>query len=199
VEFLRHPDYHLPEVPVERLSGEIERVLLDVRPEVVITFGPDGMTSHHDHIRVGAAATLAFDRARQEAHPGELARLYHAVLARSDVDRFYAGVRAGGHEYGEEGQLFDVTGVPDERIAVRVDTTPVRDRKVEGIRAHRTQRGEYERFPESLRWLVLDTECFVQARPVLERTDGLRSDPFVDLPGGAAIRALDAEPCSEED
>ena len=31
----------------------------------------------------------------------------------------------GRFDYGEEGQLFDVTGVSDERIAVRVDTRPV--------------------------------------------------------------------------
>ncbi|MFL5796812.1 MAG: PIG-L deacetylase family protein [Actinomycetota bacterium] len=185
VEFLRHHDYYLPDVPLERLVEEVESVLREVRPHVVVTFGPDGMTSHHDHIRAGEAATMAFDRVRGEAAPGQLARLYHAVLARSDVDRFYAGVRAGGHDYGEEGRLFDMTGVPDERIAVRVDTRPVRDRKLEGIRAHRTQQGEYERIPEELRWLVLDSECFAQARPVLDRPVRPRSDLLEDLPGAS--------------
>jgi LmbE family N-acetylglucosaminyl deacetylase len=181
VEFLRHPDYFLPDVPFEQLVGEIQRLLEEVRPHVVVTFGPDGMTSHHDHIRAGAAATRAFDRARRTSRPGELARLYHGVLARSDVDRFCAAVRDGGHDYGDEGRLFDVTGVPDERIAVRVDTRLIRDRKLMGIRAHRTQRDEFERVPEPLRWLVLDVECFVQARPVVERPDRVRSDLFEDL------------------
>ena len=47
-------------------------------------------------------------------------RLYQAAYPRSAVNRFYAGVRAGGFDYGQEGNLFDLTGVPDDRIAVRV-------------------------------------------------------------------------------
>ena len=104
------------------------------------------------------------------------------TVPRSDVERFYAGVREGGFDYGVEGRLFDVTGVPDERIAVRVDTRPVRDGKLAGIRAHRTQRGELERVPEPLRWLVLDAECFVRARPRLERPERVLPDLFDDLP-----------------
>jgi len=184
VEFLRHPDYYLPDVPFEQLVGEVQRVLEEVRPHVVVTFGPEGMTSHHDHVRAGEAATAAFDAAVAAGGDDGFLRLYEGVLARSDVDRFYDGVRKGGFDYGEEGQLFDVTGVADERIAVRVDTRAVRDRKLAGIRAHRTQQGEFERVPEPLRWLVLDVECFVQARPALDRPDRVRSDLFDDLPAG---------------
>ena len=85
------------------------------------------------------------------------------------VDRFYAGVRRGGFHYGEEGRLFDITGVPDERIAVRVDTRAVRDRKWAAILRHRTQLDEHERIPEPLRGIVLDAECFVQAFPPARR------------------------------
>jgi len=148
--WLRHADYHLPEVPFEQLVEEIGSVLREVRPHVVVTFGADGLTSHHDHIRAGEAATEAFHRARAEAadSPDAFLRLYHGVLARSDVDRFYRGVGEGGFGFGEEGVLFNPTGVPDERIAVRVDARPVKRRKQDGIDRHRTQRIEFERIPE---------------------------------------------------
>jgi LmbE family N-acetylglucosaminyl deacetylase len=183
VEFLRHPDYYLQEVPLERLVSEIEDVLREVRPHVVVTFGPDGLTSHHDHMRVGDAATRAFHSARTGHcdEDGAFQRLYLVALARSDVDHFYSGVREGAYLYGEEGKLFDVTGVPDDSIAVRVDTTPVRDRKLAGILAHRTQLVEHQRIPEPLRWIYLDSECFVQAYPQLERPDIVRGDLFSDL------------------
>jgi LmbE family N-acetylglucosaminyl deacetylase len=180
VEWLRHPDYYLPNVPLDRLVAEIERVLRDVRPHVVVTFGPDGLTSHHDHIRVGEATTSAFHSARN-GDDGAFQRLYYVALARSDVDRFYSGVRNGSYLYGEEGRLFDVTGVPDASIAVRVDTRPVRDAKLAGILAHRTQLIEHERIPEPLRWIHLDAECFVQAYPEREGGQGLRHDLFADL------------------
>jgi LmbE family N-acetylglucosaminyl deacetylase len=165
--FLRHPDYRLPQVPFERLVGQVEAVLAEVRPQLVVSFGPDGLTSHHDHIRAGEAAAEAFRRARAAA--GEPAdafqRLYQAAYPRSDVDRFYAAVRDGRFGYGQEGRLFDVTGVPDRRVAVRVDTRGVRDRKWAAILRHQTQLPEHERIPGPLRWLVLDAECFVQAFP----------------------------------
>ena len=166
--FLRHPDYRLPEVPFERLVGEVEAVLRQVRPQLVVSFGPDGLTSHHDHVRAGEAAAEAFARARAaEGDPGDAyLRLYQAAYPRSEVDRFYVGTREGGFHYGHEGQLFDVTGVPDERVAVRVDTRAVADRKWAAILdSHRTQLEEHLRIPEPLRWIVLEAECFVQAFP----------------------------------
>jgi LmbE family N-acetylglucosaminyl deacetylase len=165
--FLGHPDYRLPEVPFEELAGQVEVVLGQVRPQVVVSFGPDGLTSHHDHVRAGEAAAEAFRRARAAAGEPDNAflRLYQAAYPRSAVDRFYDGVRAGRFDYGEEGHLFDLTGVPDERIAVRVDTRPVRDRKWAAICRHQSQLEEHERIPEPLRWIVLDAECFVQAFP----------------------------------
>jgi LmbE family N-acetylglucosaminyl deacetylase len=191
VRFLRHPDYRLPEVPFERLAGEVEAVLREVRPQVVVSFGPDGLTSHHDHVRAGEAAAEAFRRAR--AAEGGLAlrkpeppadaflRLYQAAYPRSDVDRFYAGVREGGFDYGEEGRLFDLTGVPDERIAVRVDTRPVADRKWAAILRHRSQLDEHQRVPAPLRWIVLDAECFVQAFPPRSQGAPVAGDPFAGL------------------
>jgi LmbE family N-acetylglucosaminyl deacetylase len=159
--FLRLPDYYLPDVPFEALVGQITDVLLDVRPDVVVTFGPDGMTSHHDHIRAGEATTAAFDGLGPEDAP---ASLFHVALPRADVDRFYAHLDEETG-YGEEGDLFDVTGVPDEQIAVRFDARPYLSTKLQAILAHRTQICEWERIPESLRWIYLDEEAFVQARP----------------------------------
>jgi LmbE family N-acetylglucosaminyl deacetylase len=165
VRFLRHPDWHLPEVPFEVLVTEIESVLREVRPHVVVTFGPDGLTSHHDHIRAGEAATEAFHLARASSDGRAFARLYRTALPRGDVDRFYAEVARTAEAFGDETQLFNPVGVPDEDIVVRVDTSPVRERKLAGILSHRTQIGEWERIPEPARWLFLDAECFVRAWP----------------------------------
>jgi LmbE family N-acetylglucosaminyl deacetylase len=182
VEFMHYPDYYLPDVPREQLIAGIQAVLQEVRPHIVVTFGPDGLTSHHDHIRVGEAASEAFHRER-EAHEdgdGSFQRLYCVALPRKDVDRFYASVREGGHDYGREGALFDITGVPDNRIAVRESLEQVRAQKLEGILAHRTQLVELERIPESLRWIYLDAEHFVQAYPP-ERPTRARGDLVEDL------------------
>ena len=101
------------------------------------------------------------------------------------MDRFYAGVRARGFEYGQAGNLFDLTGVPDDRIAVRVDTRAVAGRKWRAILRHQSQLDEHQRIPEPLRWIVLDAECFVQAYP--HRAPG---EPVAGRPAGRAGRCL---------
>jgi LmbE family N-acetylglucosaminyl deacetylase len=175
--FLRHPDYHLPEVPLDELVSEIAAIMRAVQPEVVVTFGPDGLTSHHDHIRVGRACSEAFGLVLRGGSAPLMGRLFHTAIARSVVDRFYAGLtQLGETSYGEEGTLFNLVGVPDERITVRTDVRDVAHRKLSGILAHRTQLCEWERIPELLRWIHLDEEMFVQAWP--PRPDGV---PATDL------------------
>jgi N-acetyl-1-D-myo-inositol-2-amino-2-deoxy-alpha-D-glucopyranoside deacetylase len=176
--FLRLPDYHLPEVAFDDLVDRISEILLEVRPDVVVTFGPDGMTSHHDHIRVGDATTAAFDRLDVDGAP---THLFHVARPRTDVDRFYADLDRAG--YGEEGDLFNVAGVPDAQIAVRFDARAYRRTKLAAILAHRTQLCEWERIPEHLRWIYLDEEAFVQARPPRDNTE-VRSDLLTGIEGG---------------
>lgn len=183
VRWLRHPDHHLPDVLFDRLVSEVQDVLLGVRPHVVVSFGADGMTSHHDHIRAGEAAEAAFHRARTDAVEGTFARLLQVALPRSAVDRFYEGLEELGEtSYGQEGSLFNLTGVPDERIAVAVDTRPVIEAKLAGIEAHRTQIGELERVPEPLRWIHLETEWFVRAWPPGGDGEPPLDDMLADLP-----------------
>jgi LmbE family N-acetylglucosaminyl deacetylase len=163
VWFLRHPDYHLPEVPFEELVGQIEDVLREVRPQLVVTFGPDGWSGHHDHARAGEATDAAFERVHGDRDPA--ARLLHVGTPASVVDRFEAELRAAGNTDREARSLLALRGVPDQDVAVAVDTRSVRETKLAGIEAHRTQIGELERLPDGVRWIVLDTEWFVQTRP----------------------------------
>jgi LmbE family N-acetylglucosaminyl deacetylase len=163
VRFLRHPDFHLPEVPFEVLVGQIEEVLREVRPHLVVTFGPDGWSGHHDHARAGEATDAAFVRAQDDGE--RRVRLLHLGTPVSVVERFDAQLRAVGDPDREARSLLALRGVPDGEVAIAVDTRPVRLAKLAGIEAHRTQIGELERLPEDLRWLVLDTEWFVQVWP----------------------------------
>jgi N-acetyl-1-D-myo-inositol-2-amino-2-deoxy-alpha-D-glucopyranoside deacetylase len=179
VLFLHHRDLHLPDVPFGVLVGQIEKVLRGVRPHLVVTFGPDGWSGHHDHTRAGEATDAAFEHARPDGDSG--ARLLHVCTPMSVVDRFDDQLRAAGDPDREVRSLLALRGVPDGDVAVAVDTRPVRETKLAGIEAHRTQIGELERLPESLRWIVLDTEWFVQAWPRDVARDAMSADPFADL------------------
>lgn len=57
VEVLDHPDGMLPWVETGSLEADIHRAIARHSPDVVITFGPDGLYWHPDHIAIGERTT----------------------------------------------------------------------------------------------------------------------------------------------
>ena len=56
---LEHRDGTLKDVDQEVLTRQVTEIIRTFRPDVVITFGPDGGYGHPDHIAIGAATTAA--------------------------------------------------------------------------------------------------------------------------------------------
>jgi LmbE family N-acetylglucosaminyl deacetylase len=170
VHFLRYPDGALASVPREELVDRVAGILRKARPQVVITFGPDGITRHSDHIAAGQAATDAFNRLRLEA-PGDGAfrRLLYNALPKSMLDAFWAALRERGREVDPDAP-FMPQGIPDDRIAVRVGLDAVMDRKMKAIAAHRTQAFGF--IPADLRRRAFAAEHFVQAWPPVAEEGG---------------------------
>jgi LmbE family N-acetylglucosaminyl deacetylase len=90
---LDYMDGTLQDVDPDALTGAIVQIIRAFRPDVVITFGPDGAYGHPDHIAIGAAATRAFEQAGSLRHfPEQLAagrrvhrppQLYHSYFPQS--------------------------------------------------------------------------------------------------------------------
>ena len=84
-----HGDGVLREMDPDRLVGEIVFFLRRYRPDVVLTFGPEGApTQHRDHRAISRAATAAYFLAglpteyadqRREVEPHAPARLYYCA------------------------------------------------------------------------------------------------------------------------
>jgi LmbE family N-acetylglucosaminyl deacetylase len=60
VRFLSVPDGFVARVDTDLLVTALIEVMAEVRPDLTITFGPDGITGHDDHIAAGHAATAAW-------------------------------------------------------------------------------------------------------------------------------------------
>lgn len=181
IRFLRYPDGGVADVPREDLVATYLGILLEARPEVVVTFGPDGITGHEDHVTVGAAATEAFHAARASGTDG-FARLLYNALPRSRIDRFNEILRGRGREPIDPTQEFQPRGIPDETIGVIVGCSAVYERKLDALREHRTQ-GELEDVPYDLWPEILGSEAFVVAFPEREPGAPLLADVFEGLPG----------------
>ncbi len=136
--WLDYADGAVSEVPFEELVSRIAALLDEEHPDVVATFGPDGITGHPDHITVGLAADEAFHRGRAAGSPG-LRRLLHGALKASTFERWNAARVRAGKEAWDPSRVYHLRGVPDELIGLEVDTTVVADRIVAGLSQHRSQ------------------------------------------------------------
>jgi LmbE family N-acetylglucosaminyl deacetylase len=187
LRFLRHPDGHVAEVPHEDLVASLGAALEVFRPQVVVTFGPDGITGHEDHVAVGIAATEAFHLARQRdpggpGRPPALLRLLHLALAEADLGRLSDELVRRGLEPPDPSEPFQPRGVPDSAIGVRVDCSGVIKRKLAALREHRTQAQDLDEFPQDLWPEVLSSETFVAGWPQRRDGDPVLSDVFEGLP-----------------
>jgi LmbE family N-acetylglucosaminyl deacetylase len=178
--FLRFPDGGVGEVPTQELAGRVAEALREARPDIVATFGPEGVTGHEDHIAAGKAATEAFHRLRAEGGGG-FHRLLYGSIPQNAMDRLAVEFRERGLEPPDPTEPFQPRGVPDERFGMSVDCSSVYERKLEALRRHRTQ-GEMQDIPFDLWPEVLGREDFVVAWPGRNPGAPMLRDVFEGLP-----------------
>jgi LmbE family N-acetylglucosaminyl deacetylase len=181
VRFLRHHDGGLSRMPREQLATEVREMLGAAAPEVVVTFGPDGITGHEDHVAIGDVATEAFGALRTSASGSAYSRLLHCAIPQSELDRLNELLRERGLEPMDPTQPFVPRGTPDVEIGMRVDVASTFERKVEAIRCHKTQ-GELEDVPFDLWPEMLSTESFAMVWPERRPRDPILTDLIEGLP-----------------
>lgn len=115
---LDYADGHLQEADSETMIAHILSVVNDVKPQVLLSFGPDGLSGHPDHIAVGRWATEAFQRV------DEIAALYTVAVPQSLAQTL---------------NMRQVHPVADEAISFIVDVSFVWDIKLAAMRCHATQ------------------------------------------------------------
>jgi LmbE family N-acetylglucosaminyl deacetylase len=126
---LDYADGDLAGAPEEPAVDTVASIVDDVRPDTILTFGPDGMTGHPDHRAVSAWATAAWRRT------GRRGRLWYATTTR--------GFHRRWGEVNERAGIWAQSPppvAPEDALAMvfRCDST-VRDRKFAALRAHHTQ------------------------------------------------------------
>jgi LmbE family N-acetylglucosaminyl deacetylase len=185
VHFLRYPDGGLAGVSSDEVAGKVADLLRNDRPQVVVTFGPEGITKHDDHVAIHQAATEVFHQLRaEEGEARVFQRLLYTALPRSSLDRMWGALRKRGVDMGNTEGPFMPRGVPDHTVTVRVDCRPVASIKLEALRAHRTQQVELDSFPPDLQIDLLGQESFVQAWPPVTNPSGpILSGVFEGLEG----------------
>jgi LmbE family N-acetylglucosaminyl deacetylase len=128
--WLGYRDGECPQVDPSEAVARLCELIEEVRPDSVLTFGPDGITGHPDHQTISAWTTKAFDRA---AAPG--ARLLYAALSEPRMRRW----RSLGESLGIYRPGYPII-TPADRLAVDLELDPrTAARKVRALAAQTTQ------------------------------------------------------------
>jgi N-acetyl-1-D-myo-inositol-2-amino-2-deoxy-alpha-D-glucopyranoside deacetylase len=166
IEFLRRRDGGLKRARRPALVDCVSDLLAEFVPEVVVTFGPEGVTKHDDHIRIGEVATEAFHRVRSRARrPGAFERLLYTAVPWSRIREWQQMQVEAGQEPMDPDAPYTPRGVDDDTIAIEVDTRRAVDRMVAALRAHRTQAGDVDSMPDERLPDIFRSEHFVLAWP----------------------------------
>ena len=153
-----HGDGMLRDVDPDRLVGEIVLFVRMHRPDVIVSFGPEGApTGHRDHRAISRAATAAFFLA---GLPTEYAEQLREVAPHRAQRLYYVAWDPPAAEAELRIQSLPVTA--------RVDVTAYLDTKRRAFLAHATQHQHQRRFEELA---LKDAECFALAAGVPQPRD----------------------------
>ncbi len=128
---------------LDEASGLLADIVREIRPQVVLTYDPNGFYGHPDHIQAHRVATRGVELAADPAHPDawQVAKLYWTAIPKSVL-------AAGLERFGSstDNPFEGVTNVddlpfgsPDEQVAARIDATPYAAAKAAAVRAYPTQ------------------------------------------------------------
>jgi N-acetyl-1-D-myo-inositol-2-amino-2-deoxy-alpha-D-glucopyranoside deacetylase len=169
---------------------KVVRLVRQLRPQIIISFGPDGIYGHPDHVAVHHLATKAWGVAGDPATfpeqtaeglaPYAPARLFYRELPQSLIDRWrqFADLTVELN-----GAILPIAGVPDEKMSAVMDVTPMVVQKATASACHRTQmnpNSPMRAMPEGTERQFMNMEHFVLGGGT-PLPPGISSDLFAGL------------------
>lgn len=139
-KFLKYSDSHVPE-QIENIQHALCNLMDEIKPEVVISFGPDGITDNWDHKMTGFAADFAFDH----TDSGKL--LLHMAHTKSQTPISETS-----------------TDVSEHAIDLPVNVSDFTEQRIQSFDAHHTQFPKRARVAYRVLVHTRKTEQFIIAR-----------------------------------
>lgn len=138
-DFFRYPDGQVDQY-LDSVIDELDVLFGRISPQLIISFGPDGITGNPDHRMTGKAADQAFDHA-------DSAKILLHMAVTKPLPPFYAGGVA----------------VPKDSVDLRVNVSKYARRRTGVVEAHRTQFSSATRSAYKLQVQLIRHEKFILA------------------------------------
>ncbi|MEA3335207.1 MAG: PIG-L family deacetylase [Chloroflexota bacterium] len=189
--FLDYVDGQLAIVNQGQAVAKLVRLIRELRPDVVITFGQDGIYGHYDHVVVHRWASIAVELAADPDWPTDgsagLAHQVKKLYYRTMIDEAVTARSKNGQRAAVmmDGVPFYFASLPATEISTIIDVGLYADVKRQGILCHATQLGHTSRYSESPEEVIADPwfrqEAFILAQSTVGPPDNLEQDLFRGL------------------
>ena len=148
--------------PLGEAAGRLAAILREEKPDVVVTYGEDGIYGHPDHVKAHFVTKAALDLLEKDGWRPR--KLYYTAIPRSLMQAFR-------DQIPEEARQDDIgatiAGTPDELVTTKVDVSDLVDRKRQAFAAHVSQNDPNSWFvnmAEQIYRLAFGTEYYQLAR-----------------------------------
>jgi LmbE family N-acetylglucosaminyl deacetylase len=135
---------------IGRIAGHLRRV----RPDVVVTFGPDGAYGHPDHIAISQFTTAAIVRAADPSHasgecrPHSVSKLYYLAWPESTWTAYQQAIKKLTAKV--DGVERQAVPWPDWAITTAIDTRRFWPTVWRAVSCHESQIAGYQRLSDLL-------------------------------------------------
>jgi len=171
-EVLDYPDSGLDRVDLYRAASDLVLRIRRIRPQLMLTFGPDGgLTGHVDHAMAGIFATAAFEWAGRPDRCAE--QLEHGVTPYRVQKLYYLTA---------DSLLPDWQPISPPTVTTRIEIGKERfEKKVQAFQQHATQAPLFERVRKNLGQRGGTAEMYHLVATSNPRAAKTESDLFEDV------------------
>jgi len=153
------------QAPLSEAAQKLAAILREEKPEVVVTYGEDGVYGHPDHVKAHFVTNAALDLMLRASESWTPKKLYYTAIPRSMMQAFIDQMPEEARQ--QQNSNMRIAGTPDELVTTRVDVSQYTARKRQAFAAHVSQNDPNSWFAtmaDQIYELAFGTEYYQLAR-----------------------------------
>ncbi|MCI0395636.1 MAG: PIG-L family deacetylase [Chloroflexi bacterium] len=198
VVFLDYHDGELDRADHAEAIAKIVTHLRRVQPDVVVTFDPNGMYGHPDHIAISQLTTTAVMAAADPSYPGlttdsphRVAKLYYRAFVQAEQVAYEATFGRLVMPVDSVERRF--TAWPEWAITTWIDTSAYGEQILQAVQCHRSQLPDYQKLkalPAAYQARLWGRQSYYRALSLVNGGRQVEDDLFAGLRGRAQSQPL---------
>lgn len=152
---------------IDQGAEYLVRIMLEMRPDVVVTYNKDGGYGHPDHVRTHDVTLVALERCAEVGW--KPAKVYEIETPETELRRSFDPAQPGFADTGFAAvEAIPAIPTPDADVTTAIDISPFFGQKLRALAAHATQvqvSGEFMALSNHVGQRVLPTEYYRRIEP----------------------------------